>query len=203
MIRLRVSDLDQWERFVRPAQEEFEISPAEFLAIMKRQGPETDAMRAGSAFHSVLESAQPGAVMLNAEAGGFRFHFAGDLDVNVAPFREIMTDKTYPTPNGLVLLRGKVDGYGGIEVVDYKLTFGSFDAERYASSLQWRAYLDMMEAKRFRYVVFEARLDGAEVTVRSAHELTFWAYRDMAEDVRATVAELAEYVAAHVLEIAT
>lgn len=202
-MRLRVSDLDAWVRFLEPEREEFEVTLEEFLAQMRRESPETPQMRAGTAFHSVLERAQAGDVILGTEEGGFRFSFADDLPaVSLSTDREEMIERQVPTPAGVVLLRGKVDGKGGIQVDDYKLTFGQFDAERYADSLQWRAYLAMTGAKRFRYLVFTAKLDGSDVFVHDVHELVFWAYAEMEELVVRRVGELAEFVAVHVPELA-
>lgn len=200
MLRLRVSDLDQWVGFVQPKMEEFEVTLDEFLAIMRREGPETPQMRAGTAFHSVLEHAQVGEELMVANEGGFSFTFADDLDpVRLCVDREESVEREVMTPVGVVLLRGKVDGKDGIEVTDYKLTFGSFDAERYADSLQWRAYLAMTGCRRFRYLVFTAKLDEKDgsVWIHDVHELVFWAYPEMEEEVVRRVGELAEFVAVH------
>jgi hypothetical protein len=205
-IRLRVTDLDAWVRFLEPEREEFEVSLDDFLAQMRREAPETPAMRAGQAFHSLMEKAHTGQVLDGGLAGieqdGFWFHFHGDFEVSVPRAREEPVGRVYQTPAGAVLLRGKVDASDPITVTDYKLTFGQFDAERYAASLQWRAYLHITGARRFHYVVFQAMLDesdmSSDVFVFDMHNLAFFAYPEMGEHVTQRVSELAAFVADHV-----
>lgn len=205
MIRLRVTDLDAWVGYVEPERDEFEVSTEQFLAHMRRQAPETEAMRIGRAFHRLLERAQPGDEIdtdcTGVAVDGFRFFCGPDLVLEVPQIREQATELVYSTPSGLVLLRGQVDGREGLEVTDYKLTLGTFDAERYADSLQWRAYLDMTGAKRFRYVVFGAKAQGPNVWLHEVHELAFWSYPDMHGDVRGRVGELAAFVSTHLPEM--
>ena len=201
MIRLRVSDLDAWVRYVEPEREEWATSTEEFLTYMRREGEPTPNMLAGSAFHDVMEHAHAGDDLEYVEARGFGFTFADDLGaVALAQEREEPCEGVYPTPSGPVLLRGRVDGRTGIEVVDYKLTGGRFDAERLARSLQWRSYLDLTGADRFRYVVFRAKINPPEVYVFAVEEVTFWSYGDMRADVTRRVSELAAFVVEHVPE---
>jgi len=197
-VRLRVSDLDQYQRFIAPEREEFEVSLDDFLAYMRREGTETPVMRAGTAFHAIMEFAQAGEEVRALECEGFRFEFADDLPAVALPGgREEPIEAEYAG----VLLRGRVDGIGLGEITDYKLTFGPFDAERYAGSLQWRAYLDMTGAKRFRYLVFCAKLDDDAVFVHDVHELVFWSYPEMHDEVAGVVAELAAFVREHLPEM--
>jgi hypothetical protein len=207
VIRLRVSDLDQWVRFVEPELEAFEISLDDFLAYMRRESPPSDQMDAGSAFHELMEKCYTGQVMdsglAGVQVGRFWFHFDGDFEVAVPRAREEPCERVYQTPSGPVLLRGKVDASDPITVTDYQLTFGQFDAERYADSLQWRSYLDITGARRFRYVVFQAKaLDGDDVFIYAVHNLEFWAYPEMGAEVQKRTAELAEFVARHVPQLA-
>lgn len=200
-----MSDLDAWERFVRPEREEFEVSPESFLAYMRRESEATEPMKAGSAFHALLERATEGEVYdLDGEGvacEGFRFFFGQDIDLALPPVREELIERIYPTSSGPVLLRGKLDGRKGLEVTDYKLTTGQFDAERYAGSWQWKAYLDMTGAKRFRYVVFTSKLHGRRVFVNDAHPMTLWSYPEIGEQVRTQVDELASFVREHLPEL--
>lgn len=201
MIRLRVTDLDQWVRYVEPEREEFAVSTEDFLAQMRRESPETDAMRSGSAFHTLLENAAAGDDVDDVEVDGFRFTFGGDFPVEAAPIRETLVEKVYQTPSGPVLLRGRIDGEFAGGAVDYKLSTSTYDAERYAGSLQWKAYLDMTGGKWFRYLVFQAKRKDSDVWIHDLHPLTLWAYPEMGDEVRRRVCELAEFVASHVPEL--
>ena len=203
MIRLRVSDLDAWLRYAEPEREEWEVSTEEILTYFRRESEPTPPMMAGMAFHEVMERAQEGEELDYVEADGFGFTFADDLgSVALAQEREESCERVYDTPSGPVLLRGRVDGRTGIEVVDYKLTGGQFDAERLSRSMQWRCYLDMTGSVRFRYEVFRAKIKPPEVYVYAVESLTFWRYPEMRRDIIATLSDLAAFVRTHVPELA-
>lgn len=203
MIRLRVTDLDQWVRYVEPEREEFEVSTESFIAGLRRENPPTDDMLCGSAFHTLLEKAAEGDYLDGVEVDGFAFTFGGTFEVQVPAERETLIEKVYPTSAGPVLLRGKFDARDAGTVTDYKLTCSTFDAERYAGSLQWRAYLDMLGDRRFRYAVFQAKRTDRDVWIHDLHSLTFWSYPEMHAAVQRRVEELARFVAVHVPELVT
>ena len=201
MLRLRVSDIDRWVAFVEPAQPEFEIPLEEFIAYMRRELPETDDMLAGRAFHAWLERAAEGDEMEEVQEDGFTFRFGGDFDLALPDVREQPVEKLYDTPSGPVLLRGRVDGWDSRGVIDYKLTLGQFDAERYAGSVQWKAYLHMTGAERFRYLVFQGKRTERDVFIWDLHDFALWAYPEIGREVGRRVAELAEFVHRHVPEM--
>lgn len=204
MLKLRASDLDSWVDFIEPEREEFEISQAEFIAKLLRKIPQTEGMEAGTAFHSVLEKATLGDEFGGTDANGYMFEFDCDIDLSLPPEREAFVEKVYQTSVGPVLLRGRVDGRdpATATVTDYKLTTSTFDAKRYATSLQWKAYLDMTGDRRFEYLVFSAHRKDVNVTIRELHRLVFWRYPEMHDDVKRRVEELAEFVTRHVPEMA-
>lgn len=218
MIRLRVTDLDQWLKYTEPEQEEFEISTEDFIAYLRREDSPGEAMIIGRAFHSALENQTGELRMLAAawaqkgnpveldelEQDGYRFQFLADCPIDVPLFREQMVEKEYHSKHGPVLLRGKLDGLSGIDAIDYKLTFSQFNAERYAASMQWRAYLDMTGARRFRYGVFRGkpdRIDPATIKVEEFHPFDQWTYPGIGADVQRRVSQLADFVASHVPEL--
>lgn len=203
-IRLRVTDLDAWVRFIEPERPEFEISLETFLAQMRREEPPTLDMQAGAAFHAMLEHATVGELDGLIEplvCESFRFQFDGDWTLALPVCREWSVEKVIPTPSGDVLLRGRLDGHDGEadgEIIDYKLTFSGFDAERYADSLQWKAYCDITGARKFRYLVFEAKRRDNNVWIYGMHELVMFTYPEIGADVQRRVAELAEFVVQYV-----
>ena len=200
MIALRASDLESWRRYVEPEMEEWAITQDEFIRSLLRQNEPSDAMRAGTAFHSVLERMNAGDVADTFEQDGFTFRFDCDASVYLPEMREQECEPMiFDTPHGLVSLGGRTDRRDWTEVVDAKLT-GSFDAERYGPSMQWPTYLTLTGCKRFRYVCFEQKTKGAEVTIHAVHELTMWAYPDMKRDVEKRVHQLAEFISQHVPE---
>lgn len=203
MIRLRVSDLDQWVRYIEPERPEYEVSTESFLAYMRREEPPSDAMLCGKAFHTLMENLTEQSWIDEEEIDGFRFEFGGDYRITLPTEREGSIEKVYDTAHGPVLLRGRFDGREPGGLLDYKLTTSTFDAERYAESLQWRAYLDMADERRFRYLVFQAKRKEQEVWIHDMHPLVFWRYPEMSADVRTRVEELAGFVACHVPALIT
>ena len=201
MLRLRVTDLDQWVRFLEPALPEFEVPLEDFIAYMRRETAETPDMLAGRAFHSWLQFAEPGDVRDEIDSEGFTFRFGCDCVLALPERREESVAKVYDTPAGKALLRGRVDGWDPGCVIDYKLTLGQFDAERYAGSLQWKAYLDMAGERSFRYLVYQGKRTEQDVFIYDVHDLKLWAYPEMGGEVERRVAELAGFVATYVPEL--
>ena len=203
MIRLRVSDLDAWVRYAEPEREEWAVSTEDFIAGLLRQAEPNEAMLAGTAFHTLMEKAVEGVeygAFEGVEVDGFRFHFDGDFAVPLPAMREHETpERIFHTPYGPASLQGRVDARDGFTVADYKLT-GRFDAERYAKSMQWRAYLLLTGCRRFRYLAFENKRKDADVFIHAVDPLEFWAYPEMEADVTGRVTELAEFVYANVPE---
>lgn len=192
-MRLSVTELDSY-RYWRDSDMEL----SELIARLKGETEPTPAMRAGRAFHKLLEEAEDGELR-TAIVEGFEFEFAVDHTIDLSPIRELKGDISIETPCGPVTLVGVVDGLTGVTVRDYKLT-ERFDAERYADSFQWRCYLHMFAARTFIYDVFVGRYDDNRVIVYDYHRLTFHAYPGMAEEVRREVCGLAEIVSTYVPE---
>jgi hypothetical protein len=190
-MRLSVTMLDQY-LYWKSAED---MTLEDFLARLR--GTEvTPAMEAGRAFHSVLETATF-AELQSVERDGWTFDFDLEATLPVPDIRELKAERIIQTPAGPVTLVGKVDALHGYTVRDYKLT-ERFDAERYADSYQWRAYLSMFHATSFVYDVFTCRYgDDKRVSVNDYHQLTFYTYPGIASDVAREVAGLAEIVAKH------
>lgn len=193
MIRLSVTDLDQYLYWKSSEDMEFE----ELLKRLRGQSEPTDAMMAGRAFHKLFELAEYGQDLLSPTVDGWQFVFAIDEQIALPAIRELKGETLFQTPSGPVTLVGKVDAIHGITVHDYKLT-ERFDAERYADSYQWRAYLCMFGASRFVYDVFVGRYDQQRVTVYDYQRFPITAYPTMRDDVQREVSALAEIVAKHV-----
>lgn len=200
MIRLSVTDLDQYLYWKSSEDMEFE----ELLKRLRGESEPTDAMMAGRAFHKLFELAEYGQDLLSPTVDGWQFVFAIDEEIALPSIRELKGETLFDTPSGAVTLVGKVDSIHGITIHDYKLT-ERFDAERYADSYQWRAYLCMFGAKRFVYDVFVGRYEDGitaagtrRVVVYDYQRFPITAYPTMRDDVQREVSALAEIVAKHV-----
>lgn len=195
MIRLSVTQLDSY-RYWRD-NEDAELAP--LLAQLRGEEEIKPQMAAGVAFHKVLEGAAESEVY-RARMDGWTFDFAIDTEIALPHIRELKGEIVLASPSGPVTLVGKVDGLDGLCVRDYKLT-ERFDAERYADSLQWRAYLAMFNARRFDYEVFVGAYEEENhVRIYDYHRMSCYAYEGMRADVERAAAGLAELVVRYVPE---
>lgn len=199
MLSLRVSatDIDALRYYL--AEDEADL--ADLLAQLRRQSQPTDAMLAGTAFHTALETAGEGvATVLHAD--GYEFTLDLQEEIDLPPIREIKATREYIVGDVAVTLVGKVDGVFGRRIDDHKLT-GSFDAERYLSGYQWRIYLEIFGADEFRWNVFEgaaSTVSHRQWRVRSLHKLPAYRYPGIAADVERQVAAFVEFARAHLPE---
>jgi hypothetical protein len=121
------------------------------------------------------------------------FELPDDRAVPVLPVREMKIERVYQTPVGPVLVKGRVDGFDNIEVMDYKFT-GQPDLEALAETYQWRIYLDILDAQRFRWEVFTMRdplRDETAWRICEVQSFTQFRYPNLQADVARAVAEAA------------
>lgn len=199
MLAMRVSatDIDALRYFL--ADEEGDID--DLLARLRRQAPPTPAMLAGTAFHKALETFDQGTAA-EISADGHLFMIEADAELDLPSIREIKATRDYRVGDVLVTLVGKVDAVLGKRIDDHKLT-GSYDAERFMAGYQWRIYLEVFGADKFRWNIFE----GADVAggdrvwkIRALHKLTMHRYPGMAADVERQVAAFVDFARIHLPE---
>lgn len=199
MLRLSVTDLETLRYF--KSREDAPLS--DLLASLAHVSPPTRKMEAGKAMASFWEHAAEGPID-SAKSCGWTINFCLDADVSVPPVREMKIEFPMLTPSGPVVLVGKVDGFEGVTVRDQKLTEKLDVESKYLDSLQWRAYLMMLEAKKFVYDVFVGNVDEYEnvITVNEYHPVPFYTYPGIEGDVQRAVNELADVVTRYQSEIA-
>ena len=180
----RVSFVDKWRRWMDDEDAE--------LADLFDDRPSA-VMEIGTAFHKAVELAPPGdhAVL---EANGCRFEIPDDFEIDAGKFLELRASKTYVVDGQPIVISGQVDSLDGLTIDDHKTT-ARFDPERYLSGFQWRLYLDIFEADRFRWNVFEIEeVDQDTFRVRAAHRLEQFRYPGLAEDCQRLVADFARFM---------
>jgi len=189
----RVSNLEAF-RYWRES-EDAELEP--LLASIREESPPSSAMAAGTALHAALETAQEGECdVLYAE--GYKFIIRADVTLALPRVREIRGYKNY----GPLRVTGKVDCIEGKRVDDHKST-GRFDPERYIEGYQWRYYLDLFDADRFRWNVFEMdAVDdynhaGPAYEVFAFHQLEQFRYPGLHQDCATLAADFYEFARAH------
>src|ERR1700736_4912097 len=138
------------------------------LRRLRGEEPQTEAMKAGEAFHKILEN--PTFDELNElTSGEYWFSMLCEVQLVLPTARELSIEKEY----GDLLVRGRVDGLSGRTVTDYKTT-AQFDADRLMEGYQWRYYLDMLDCDTFHWQVFVLSQYGepGHYDVTQTHTLT-------------------------------
>lgn len=199
MLRISVTDLETLRYFKQ--REDAPLS--DLLASLAHVSPPTRKMAAGKVMAKFWEHASEGAID-SATVDGWTVNFNLDAEVPVPPVREMKIEYPMITPSGPVVLVGKVDGFEGVTVRDQKLTEKLDVEQKYLDSLQWRAYLMMLGARKFVYDVFVGDIDEHEdvITVSEYHPVTFYTYPEIEKDVQRAVNELAEIVTRYQEDIA-
>jgi|SRR5579859_2111041 len=194
-MRISVTHLDQLAYFHASDGEPWEMSLDELVRRLLNQEPPSPAMAAGTAFHSILENAKAGDELREVERDGFKFRFEVEGEFPLPQIRELKGTKDFVVDGETVTLSGQVDAFTGWRVDDHKLT-ERLDAEKYADSWQWRAYLSLYGCDEFRYNIFECYLRERENVriVHSYHPLTFYRYPDMESDLQRAVEQFTHFV---------
>lgn len=191
MIRISVSDLESYRYY----KDDDDSTLEDLLKRLRHEDPPNDAMMAGRAFAKFMEHSRPSSIE-SAEVDGWEFFFDLDVELWVPPVRELKAEVVYQTTYGPVTLVGMVDSLEGIVIRDQKLT-QRWDPEKYMDSLQWRAYLVMFQAKKFRYDIFVGKYAGRRVAITEYHPMDFWTYPGIEADVERAVVELAGLIFEH------
>jgi len=194
-LRVSATDLDAFRRY--KASED--VTLEHLLAQLRREMPPTPAMLAGSALHRALELAPPGEFE-SLEARGHRFTFPGNCDISLPDLREMKLAADREVGGVLVTLVGQVDALHGRTVTDHKFTT-RFDPERFLNSYQWRIYLDLFDADRFEWIVYEAReTDERCFDIHQVHTLSAHRYPGMSADIERELRGFVDLAKTHLMQ---
>lgn len=198
MTTFRVSEVESFRQWKEDEEADLDV----LLNRMRGLGDETEAMRAGTAFHKALEQAPTGLEVETLEALGHVFTFTDDFEIALPVIREVRASKVYMVDGQQITISGQLDTIDGKRVEDHKTT-SRFDPERYLGGYQWRLYLDIFGADVFRWNVFEVRQSHADPMawdVTAAHRLEQFRYPGMHDDCERLVAALARFARIHLPE---
>jgi hypothetical protein len=186
----RASRLDEFRRYLSGETFGGEEYTPEMFVDRLTSFEATPKMLAGTAVHRALELAGTGE-LISAEQLGWKIVFDLDATLDLPTLREVELSRTHDG----VTLYGRVDSITGTTVRDFKTT-QAFDADRYAESYQWRAYLWMSGRERFVYELLKAKVDEANavVTLNDYARLTFARYPGLDRDVTSLIEDYAEAV---------
>jgi hypothetical protein len=160
---------------------------------------ETPEMRAGKAFHSILEA--PDACQ---QGGGYvadgHVFPASVVEpclswVDRAGAFEVKLPKVYRVGGEDVTVVAKVDQLLGVRIREHKTKWSPFDIDAYALSCQWRFYVDIFEGARavdYRVFRLSERKDGYELDGIEAFSV--YPYPRLAADCRDLLASFVDYI---------
>lgn len=163
----RVSNIEAHRRFMnwKPLFDGDEEPSVEQLVRSITVDEPSENMKAGSAFHKALETADEGSSHSEFRVDGFAF-LLPDAELALPPIRELRAFHRY----GDLSVTGKVDCIDGRVVIDHKTT-SRVDFERYLEGCQWRFYLDIFGADVFRWHVFALKEAGERTYQVSAPQI--------------------------------
>lgn len=165
MYKVSVTTLEKFRRYMK------EVSPFDteeaLIASIKGTFLGNDKTKFGGAYHKIIEGDfKKEGKMIIADSVSFhmeqakpalKYRFEHPVVSNEIPVEKVYSIATYHD----ILVKGKVDIIEGLQVRDAKCKFKYVDAREYTESCQWKLYLDMLEAGRFFYDVFEIKgFDG-------------------------------------------
>lgn len=150
---------------------------------------QTELMAKGTAFHKALELSTEGDYD-QISVDGYTFHFTGSFELYIPPMREWRRERNY----GGIIVSGQCDAILGNTIYDHKST-ERFDAEKYLSGWQYRFYLDIFNAQRFIWNVWEMNemKDPKHYNVHSLHRLEQFRYAGMEEECRELAQDFKEF----------
>jgi hypothetical protein len=205
-MRISATILESFRRMLNEEEELADQIESDLIAKLKGEFVWTPEMRLGSAYHAILERPQR-ALSGYYEADGFQFE-----PVTV----EAMLEQLFPggtfeakttreilVPGfGFVTLVAKADHLYGADLDEFKTTLGSFDAETYTESYQWRMMALLFEPVRINYRValLSADRQTGIIGLRSIEQVQVYPYPDLERDVRNMVKEFCHYARTKGLE---
>lgn len=192
MLTTSVSNIDLYRTW--RSEEELDLA----WLVNRILGPreQTPAMGAGEAFHKAIEDLNAPEVDV-ITSGKYRFEFNCDCELELTKVRELRVQKMY----GDLQVRGRVDSVIGNMIVDYKTT-AQFDPDRLMTGYQWRFYLDMLQAEKFRWNVFVFRETDDPLTyvIADVHTLEQTRYPAIHDDCLNLARDYAEFAKVHLVK---
>ena len=185
MIRVSVSALDNWRYFI---ENDFK-STEEYIGELCRLTPQSPAMIQGEDFHYLLQTGEPKL---------YTWEVTCDAALLQPDLIEYPCRETFTLDGEKVVLSGRIDAAHGDIVIDYKTTSRAINLEQYVDKWQWRAYLMLMDMSKFRYDVFQYRINRkhgkGSFTVFDYRTLNLSAYKRMTDDVMGALREYVQFL---------
>lgn len=189
--RLSVTDIDSFAWYKKIES----MTADDMVDRLLRKAEQNEQMKIGQVFHDIMDN--PPNEIDAISRNGFTFLFECESTIIIPQVREIKTEKEYIVDGIRVVLVGKCDGVTANQIDDHKITFKP-NPETYLDSFQWRAYLDMFGANKFRYLIYSARKKGHKSTplieIYDISELTMYRYQNMQNDLICGISDLLNFI---------
>ena len=186
--RFWVTDLDAIQYYLDSDQSDDDLR--ERLTGVSRPTP---IMKAGSAFHKILERVGKGEEV-RPEWGQFKqdghsFRLKTNIEIDTPRMVEERIEWWTEVAGRRIQVRGRADALVEPNIlVDYKLV-SSYNAERYMLAWQWKASLCAVpDARTFRYDAFIRRGRNPFWNITDHHQLDLHRYDEMENDVKGHIA---------------
>ena len=174
-LRISVSQISSYLSYI-----EGKISLEQFVNSMLKRDKPNIKMIAGTIFHCILQG------FPYEEDSRIEFD-SGDIEEakKKIDFRssifEYKIRKPYLTDRGDVIVTGMADQILGDTICEFKTTYGAFSYDRYADSIQWKAYCSLFGVEQVKYQVWqitepeeEEKEERKVLRVKSYNEFTMY-----------------------------
>jgi len=175
VLRVSVSQISSYLSYV-----EGKISLEQFINSMLRRDKPNIKMIAGTIFHCSIQG------LPYEEDSRIEFD-TNDLEEarskvdSRSSIFEYKIRKSYETPRGEVIVTGVADQIVGDTICEFKTTYSSFSYDRYADSVQWKAYCSLFGVEMVKYQVWqitepeeEEKEERKVLRVKSYNEFTMY-----------------------------
>lgn len=172
-------------------------SEKSLLDSIKGAFVQTPEMRAGSAFHQILETPDE---CRHEDGYAWDGHvFPADvvepcLAVCGPGLCEVKVTKDYVVNGEPVTVVAKVDQLNLLDIVERKTKWGQFYIDSYLESYQWRYYVDILGARRVRYDVFRLSAGAKGYRLDGIESFDCWPYPNMGRDCQSLLESFVGYV---------
>ena len=203
-MRISTTTLESFRLFMQPDNEW--MAEDDLIATIRGQFTGNHKVWLGQAFGSVIETPERYRI-----AGGYRVDglrgcpesFVLGDDVMGPLLALVDRDRTVFEAKGSKRygvhdVVARADQMVGARIVETKSTLSTFDFDKYATSCQWRFYLDIFDAVSVTYHVAclsESEANGV-IGLRGVESFTLYPYAGMRADLDALIQEFCGYVEA-------
>ncbi|HKA75325.1 MAG TPA: hypothetical protein VKE26_26215 [Xanthobacteraceae bacterium] len=190
-LRISATTLEAYRLYV----EQDWMEEAALIQTIKREVVPTEAMRLGTAFHSVLEAPEQFRVPFGYLCDGLHFPDATMREpLSLIDPRGTFEVKSMTLIDGHTIV-ARADQIVGSHIYEHKTTTGSYDADKYLDSCQWRVEAALFQPGAITYRTFLLEEPKDQIVgLRGIEQLTVYPYPALLSDVRDLVRRFVAYV---------